>query len=236
MLRPEGFYEGRRGEQYFSRFGDPGADILGRCFWVKTRLWLKPDDRVFEYGVGSGRNLMQLSVAERAGYDISEHARTLSARAGVSVYNSTEAIPRRRWTVVICHHVLEHVSAPLATLSFLRELLVPGGRLILTVPLEGHRRTLIDKSRDPDHHLYCWNPTTLRNLVECADFAVHSLTRRTAAREDLFAPLASSSALFQLAVWFAGTVLRRAELTCLAVALCTDASLGGVDTPSKPYS
>lgn len=232
MSGPEDFYEGRRGEQYCHRFGDPRTDILGRCYWAKTRLSIKRDDRVFEYGVGSGRNLMLLSVAERAGYDISEHARTMAVRAGLSVYSSTDHIPRRHWTVVICHHVLEHVSAPLATLSLLRGLLVPGGRLILTVPLEGHQRVLIDKSRDPDHHLYCWNPTTLRNLVECTDFGVHSITRRTAAREDLFAPLAWSPALFRLAVWCAGTALRRGELTCLAVA--ADPSPGGVYIPSNP--
>ncbi len=218
MLGPERFYEGSRGEQYFRRFGDPRTDIQGRCFLAKTRRWLKPDDRVFEYGLGSGTNLMLLSVQERAGYDISEHARILAAQTGVSVYDSIDVIPRRHWTVVICHHVLEHVSAPLATLSLLRELLVPGGRLILTVPLEGHQRELIAKSRDRDHHLYCWNPTTLRNLVECAGFSVHSITRRTAAREDLFAPLAWSSALFHVAVWFAGMVLRRGEFTCLALA------------------
>jgi hypothetical protein len=61
---------------------------------------------------------------------------------------------------------------------------------------------------------------------------VYSITRRTAAREDLFALLAWSSALFRLSVWFAGTALRRGELTCLAAA--ADASSGGANIPSGP--
>jgi SAM-dependent methyltransferase len=219
MANPERFYKGANGQRYFNRFPEPHSDVAGLCFQEKTRDWIKCADRVLEFGAGTGANLMQLQVAEKACYDVSEVARAASSQAGLIVYDNSESIPRAYWSVVICHHVLEHVASPLDTLRLLGELLRPNGRLILTVPLEGHRRTLIPHDRDPDHHLYCWNPTTLRNLVEEADFSVVEICCRIAAREDIFAPMMRYSwPLFELAAWSAGMILRRGEMTCIAVA------------------
>lgn len=218
MANPEGFYRGTEGRDYFCRFPDARVDILGRCFQSKMRHWIRPEDHIFEYGVGSGRNLLVLDVASKAGYDVSETARAMARQAGIAVYDTLESIPRGHYTVVVCHHVLEHVASPLDTLRLLRELLKPNGRLILTVPLEGNQRALIPHDRDPDHHLYCWNPTTLRNLAGAAEFSVAEMSRRIAAREDAFAPIAGHSwPLFQFAVRAAGLFLRRGELTFVAV-------------------
>lgn len=217
MGSPEQFYRGAQGHDYFSRFPDARADILGRCFQAKMRHWIGPQDQIFEYGVGSGRNLLALEVASKAGYDVSEAARARAREAGVIVYDTLESIPREHYTVVVCHHVLEHVASPLDTLRLLRDLLKPNGRLILTVPLEGHKRGLIPRDRDPDHHLYCWTPTTLRNLIAAAGFSVAEVRRRSGAREDVFAPIAGLSwPLFELAVRAAGLLLGRGELTLLA--------------------
>ncbi len=217
MANPERFYQGTEGRGYFSRFPDARVDILGRCFQSKMRHWIGPEDEVFEYGVGSGRNLLALDVAGKSGYDVSETARAMARQAGIYVYDTLETVPRAQYTVVICHHVLEHVMSPPDTLCLLGELLRPNGRLILTVPLEGHRRALIPHDRDPDHHLYCWNPTTLRNLIAVAGFRVTEMSCRIAAREDVFAPIAGYSwPLFEFAVRAAGMLLRRGEITCVA--------------------
>ena len=213
----ESFYRGEAGRKYFSRFPSPRSDILSRCFTAKVGRWIVPEDRVFEYGVGSGRNLLPLAVAERAGYDVSEHARTAAREAGLYIYDAIDRIPCQHWSLVICHHVLEHVPSPLDTLQRLRELLSPQGKLILTVPLEGQARRVKPKNQDPDHHLYCWNPTTLRNLVECAGFATRDIQVRIAARQDIFAPVAHYSwTAFTLLVWGAGMILRRGEVTIVA--------------------
>ena len=218
MSNPERFYQNTEGRDYFSRFPDARVDILGRCFQSKMRNWIRPEDEIFEYGVGSGRNLQMLEVSSKSGYDVSETARAMARSAGVTVYDTLESIPRGHYTVVVCHHVLEHVASPLDTLRLLHELLKSNGRLILTVPLEGNKRALIPDDRDPDHHLYCWNPTTLRNLLSAAGFNAAEMCRRSAAREDVFAPIARHSwPLFQFAVLAAGMLLRRGELTFVAV-------------------
>lgn len=219
MANPERFYKGTSGQRYFSRFPEPHADISGLCFRKKTREFIKRTDRVLEFGAGTGANLLQLQVAERACYDVSEVARATLSHAGLTLYDNPQSIPRAYWSVVICHHVLEHVAAPLEVLRLLYELMSQSGKLILTVPREGHQRKLVTKERDPDHHLFCWNPTTLRNLVEEAGFSVVEIRFRTAAREDIFAPMARYSwRLFAFAVWNAGVLLRRGEMTCIAAA------------------
>jgi hypothetical protein len=176
------------------------------------------EDRVFEYCVGSGRNLALLQVAEKAGYDVSEHARPTATRSGITVYNSIDVVPRGYYTVVICHHVLEHVSSPFRTLCVLRELLANEGRLILTVPLEGHTRALIDKEQGPRSSPLLLEVHDAAESGRDRGIRIVNLSIRWAAREDVFAPIAAYSwQLFETAVWAAGVALRRAEITCVAV-------------------
>jgi SAM-dependent methyltransferase len=212
-------YTGESGRQYATRFGDPTGDILGQCFVDRVGAWIATGDKVIEFGCGKGRNMLALNCRERAGYDVNEFSLAAAARAGLHVYRSTEEIPKAYWNVVVCNHVLEHVPAPITTLELLRSFLAPGGRLILTVPVEGHLFALRPAERDIDHHLYCWNPTTARNLLEVAGYKVGNIEVRSAACEDRAQILSRFSwRAFKLAVWTAGILLRRYEMTCVAEA------------------
>ncbi len=144
------------------------TDILGRCFVDRVGAWISPDEKVIEFGCGNGRNILAIRCRERAGYDVNEHSRAAAAAAGLRVYHSTDDIPRGYWDAVVCHHVLEHVAAQAATLQLLKSLLAAGGRLILTVPVEGHLLYMRSAENDIDRHLYCWNPATIRNLLDVA--------------------------------------------------------------------
>ncbi len=210
-------YTGEAGRRYAAQFNDPRTDIVGRCFVDKVGAWIAADDKVLEFGCGKGRNVLATPCREKAGYDINEHSRRAAAEAGLHVYDSPDHIPRGYWDVVVCHHVLEHVSAPAATLELLRSFLAPGGRLILTVPVEGHLRSLRPAEEDIDRHLYCWNPTTIRNLLDVAGFRLRNITVRWAACENRAEPFTRVSwRVFKAAVWTAGTILRRCEMTCIA--------------------
>jgi SAM-dependent methyltransferase len=211
-------YTGDAGREYSTRFGNPRDDILGRCFVDRVGAWVCADDRVFEFGCGKGRNMLALRCLEKAGYDVNEFSSAAAAQAGLRIYRSTDEVPSAYWDVVVCHHVLEHVPAPLATLEFLKSLLRPGGRLIVTVPVEGHILALRPIERDTDHHLYCWSPTTFRNLLEAAGLRCESAVVRSAACEDRAEPFARISwKAFKFVTWAAGIVLRRREMTCVAV-------------------
>jgi len=198
-------YTGEAGRKYASRFGsNPDQDILGRCFRDRFGKWISANDRVIEYGCGSGRNILAIECAEKAGYDVNEHSLAVAERAGLRVFNNTGDLPRGYWSAVVCNHVLEHVASPLDTLQLLRSLLTPNGKLILTVPVQGHLLKLTPIDQETDHHLYCWSPTTMRNLLHAAGFETQQIVLRSAAAEDRIEPLARLSwQLFKTGVWAA---------------------------------
>ena len=213
----EAHYTGEAGKKYASHFPDPYTDIVGRCFRDRVGRWLSAADKVIEFGCGNGRNILAIQCAEKAGYDLNEHSRDAARAAGLRIFDRVEEIPKGYWTAVICNHVLEHVPSPLETLAVLKSLLAPQGKLLLTVPLEGHLMKLVPRDRDIDRHLFCWSPTTMRNLLAVAAFTPRSIVVRTAACEDTVEPLARISwTLFKLGVWSAGTILRRREMMCVA--------------------
>jgi hypothetical protein len=54
----------------------------------------------------------------------------------------------------------------------------------LTVPVQGHLLKLTPLEKDIDHHLFCWTPTTMRNLLKVAGLKCEHFVVRTAAAED----------------------------------------------------
>lgn len=139
----------------------------------KMQPHVKPQDRVFEFGVGSGLAMAGLRCAARDGFDVNPAATIEAARHGITILNSIDGISSA-YDVVICHHVLEHMNNPADCLATLRRLLRPNGKLLLFVPFEEQRRYRRHIADDPNHHLYSWTPHTLHNLVEDSGFAVHS--------------------------------------------------------------
>jgi hypothetical protein len=78
--------------------------------------------------------------------------------------------------VIAMHHLLEHVSDPIALLQAARARLKPGGALQLAVPNTGawEARWRGWTSYEPYHLLY-FTPVTLRRAVEQAGFTVVQL-------------------------------------------------------------
>src|SRR5262249_61499641 len=93
MTSPERVYKSYRGEHYFNRFPLADRDIAGLCYRMKTRSWIRAKDKVFEYGAGTGRNLVALDVVEKACYDVSEIARMRASSVGLAVYDDATLIP-----------------------------------------------------------------------------------------------------------------------------------------------
>ncbi|HEU4684708.1 MAG TPA: class I SAM-dependent methyltransferase [Nitrospira sp.] len=127
--------------------------------------------RVLEYGGGLGNNL--LAVARRADtwmIEPSELGRHLAAGSGIAVARGIEELCQRDFDAVLCRHVLEHLEDPFLTLRRILDLLKPGGELIVAVPCENMR--LFPSEEDLDHHLYCWSPRTLGNLIQRAGYRV----------------------------------------------------------------
>lgn len=170
-------YQGESGRAYHEgKRGLPEAAFpwVARLRAEKFREHIKPTDVIFEFGVGAGWNLAELPAARRIGFDVADFLESTVRSRGIEFLASLDQLADHSVDVVLCHHALEHVTAPHETLLAIRRLLRPDGKLLLHVPFERERRYRHFNRAEPNHHLYSWNVQTLGNLVEEAGFAVHS--------------------------------------------------------------
>lgn len=125
---------------------------------------------IFEFGGGLGYNLMALSDKNNCHLlELSEIGRLNAAKYNIATYSNNSDVCNKKFDVILCRHVLEHVDSPLETLIFLKSLLKSGGCLILVIPLENSEMKPID--HEIDFHLYSWNPRTIMNLVAKSGFS-----------------------------------------------------------------
>lgn len=162
------YYTGAAGERYHrEKRGIPPAafDWVAAARRQKFAPAIRPVDTVFEFGVGLGWNLAALSCAKKLGFDVAAHLRSEVESRGIAWVEDPAKLAAGSIDVVICHHVLEHLLDPAATLSRLRGLLKPEGRLLLVVPAENRGEGRHYHPEEPNRHLFCWNPQTLGNLL-----------------------------------------------------------------------
>jgi len=131
-----------------------------------------PGDIVLEFGAGLGTNLLEVSKrAETWMVEPAAVGRALASQQGIRAASSLDELPPDlKVDYLLCRHVLEHVCDPRGTLASLHKLLKSDGVLTLVLPCESPD-TRPDVS-DIDHHLFCWNPRTISNLLQISGFKV----------------------------------------------------------------
>jgi SAM-dependent methyltransferase len=136
--------------------------------------WVRDADTVFEFGVGSGWNMMALDVPRKIGCDVADYVGPIISEMGWEFVGSITEVADHAVDVIICHHVLEHVLSPQEVLCDFRRILKRDGTLLLFVPYESQKRYRKFSPEDPDHHIYSWNVQTLGALVtECGWIVKH---------------------------------------------------------------
>jgi SAM-dependent methyltransferase len=164
-------FRGGRGERYFvgqQRAAATKALLAERKF----RPYYGPGDRVVDFGSAAGHLLDHLRVREATGVDVNPLNQRLAKAFGRRVVARTEELPDEATDVVVSHHTLEHVLDPYEELRQLHRILVPGGRLVLILPIDDWRRQRAAEPADPDNHLFTWTPRLIANLLKEAGFAV----------------------------------------------------------------
>jgi SAM-dependent methyltransferase len=159
-------------DQYYESgyHGTHHAALIGddEYFWaraeVQARFYFSPAERlklIFEYGCGIGQGIAPLPNAW--GWDVSGEALTVCRKRGLRIFEDLDEVPKGKWEIVVCRHVLEHLEQPLDALTCMRELLAPDGDLYLILPKELH----FPSSMTPDinQHLFTWNFRTINNLL-----------------------------------------------------------------------
>ena len=144
----------------------------------KFQRHVRPDDTVFELGVGSGWNLGRLRCARRIGCDAAGFLSERIAPLGIEFLTDVSAVPDRTANVAICHHTLEHLLQPPDALRALARILKPDGMLILHVPWERERRYEQFHKDEPNHHLYNWNAQNLGNLLTVLQYKIQTISVR----------------------------------------------------------
>jgi len=160
------YHEGKR------KIPDAAYSWVARVRAAKLASFVRLEDVVLEYGVGYGWNLAALPCRRRLGYDVAEAVAEQVRQHGIEFFQDEAQLPTGAAEVLLCHHTLEHVLHPPATLEFFHQWLSPKGRLVLVVPWERERNLRRFRREEPNHHLYSWSPQSLGNLVEDCGYEV----------------------------------------------------------------
>jgi SAM-dependent methyltransferase len=173
-----------------SNYGDRYGDLYRRHWWWRareeavmaevTRLLgappsalsqdVSPKPAVLDIGSGDGLIFPRLEgIADVEG--IEPDPRLVSARWGGRVHVTPFESFRteRRYALILMLDVLEHLAEPVEALRQVRELLLPGGRLLLTVPAFN---LLWTKHDEINHHFTRYRLETLRRVVQEAGLSV----------------------------------------------------------------
>jgi glycosyltransferase involved in cell wall biosynthesis len=154
-----------------------------RWIWDLIRPYI--GRRVLEVGAGTGNmtrmmsgvELVVATDADSRYVDILRN--TFRRRPGVEVGTlvlGTDAVEQWRdhaFDTVVCLNVLEHVEDDAAALEQFREILVPGGRLILYVPADQALYGSMDESVG---HFRRYSKEQLRDTIERAGFEVETIS------------------------------------------------------------
>jgi SAM-dependent methyltransferase len=178
---------------YDPSFFDELAAIEDRHFWFRARnrlisefsrtisSQLKPGYLVLEVGCGTGNVLRALKKACQNGkvvgldlwLDGLRHAQTRSS--AFLVQGDVRNCPfGKSFDLIGMFDVLEHVPEDLETLSALRSLLGPGGKLLLTVPAHQYLWSYFDEAA-----LHCrrYSCDEIRRKLTAAGFEVEFLSQ-----------------------------------------------------------
>lgn len=137
---------------------------------------LKQEDRLLDIGAGNGvftYCLQKLGIKANGIEPDENHARYAQEELNipVTIGFAQEINDKESFNIVTLHHVLEHLTDPLAELKNIWLILKEKGYLIIEVP------NIEDIKQDPKNryhkaHIYTFNPETLVGLGEKAGFKV----------------------------------------------------------------
>ena len=124
---------------------------------------------IFEFGGALGYNLLALKNQHACHMlELSEIGRSHANKFGIVTYADVKEIEEKKFDVILCRHVLEHVDNPLEILQLLKGMMKPGAKMILVLPIEESYAPPVKD--EIDFHLFTWNPRTICNLLHKAGF------------------------------------------------------------------
>jgi len=150
-----------------------GSDRLGAGLPVRS------EGKLLDFGCGHGKLLRRMKEAgwDVVGLDFSEQAVAAVRAGGLTAYQGTLPHPEltsNSFDAVVMEHALEHVPDPLGVLRAARDVLRPGGALLVHVPnfnaWEVQHFGEFAIQVDLPRHLLHFERATLQTMLETAGF------------------------------------------------------------------
>lgn len=176
-------------------------------------------DFLVDFGSGSGHTLAALTAGRKIGIEPIALNRASAEALGIETVMQIDELEAAEVDVVISNHALEHTLAPYAELSAMLRALRSGGKLVLYVPADDWRTQRTPRPGDPNHHLFCWTPLTLANLLSEAGFEVEACSIVNWGYPGRLTGLLARvlpSGLFDLVCRATAVVLKRREIRAVA--------------------
>ncbi|HLY26164.1 MAG TPA: class I SAM-dependent methyltransferase [Aggregatilineales bacterium] len=165
------------------------ADLLKRRRESEARSLvasLPAHPRILEIGCATGELLVTLRTmgAQVAGVEPNAAAVQVARdRHALDVQQGTldeATFEPGQFDLVLMKYALEHVHSPLATLRRIRDLLKPGGQVVLWVPNAASLDSALFgknwRGLDAPRHLYIFTPKTMRRLIQTAQLRLTKLS------------------------------------------------------------
>ena len=159
------------------------ADGVRRYFWEIDKKYQVSKKKVCDAGSACGLNLLYYTK-ESYGIELDKRKAEFSNSLGVTVYNrnlvTDDLSDLPKVEIVWCSAVLEHVESPHRILTNLKQLLLPGGLIIVAVPTISPFRFLerfpgkigayVRGYKTGPDHINAFVPSTLQFTCERAGF------------------------------------------------------------------
>ncbi len=140
--------------------------------------------KILDIGCGNGTELYKLKAMgwEAHGVEIDDQASERARAKGIRVYTGDvfgAAYPEHFFHVVRMSFVLEHLPNPRETLQEMRRILLPGGRIYISIQNAGSLHYWLFGPRwfslDVPRHLFSFTPKTIRRLLSSMDLELRSM-------------------------------------------------------------
>lgn len=143
-----------------------------RLFSIITSQKKNDKLSILDYGGGDGGLLRYFSANRSQCYLIDFNTKV---KPGIKRLGSTidDLPPEKRFNVVVCSHVLEHVCYPVDILKKLGDFLVPGGIIYVEVPAEVWKD--VPLRHDPVTHINFFSKESLRTTIYESGFEIEKI-------------------------------------------------------------
>jgi len=150
-------------------------------FWAYRRLGMNSDWKVLDVGAGSGAHVMELRSARIQGaLGVDPFLKEdIYLNGKLVVQKSTLDHIHEQYELITFHHSFEHIPNQLDTLVRARNLLKPGGCIMIRIPTVSSDAFEIYREHwfqlDAPRHLFLHSHESIKTLAHQANLSVHDL-------------------------------------------------------------